>query len=392
MTRPVDDLCPRPERLPPQPTEPHAPPIQLSSVYECLDPAQADALLSGNEQGYVYLRDGHPNADLLAEKCRQLHGTERAAITSSGMSALALALLSQVEPDDHVLVSNQLYGRTATLLVDEAGRLGITSTVVDVYDLAAVERAITSQTKLLVVESISNPLLRVADISALAKLAHDQGAALLVDNTLASPAVCRPRDWGADWVMESLTKSMNGHSDVVLGLLCGPDNRWQRVPGVVSTWGLVSAPFDCWLALRGLATLGVRAERACANALAAAHHLSRAPKIDAVHYPGLPNHPDHQLATRQFGDRFGSMVAFTLYGGAEAASRFIQTARRIPFCPSLGELNTTLSHPASTSHRALTEPARESLGITGGTIRLSVGIESADAIIAALEEGLAGVG
>jgi cystathionine beta-lyase/cystathionine gamma-synthase len=391
MTRPVDDLCPRPERLPSQPTAPHAPPIQLSSVYECVDPAQADALLSGVEQGYVYLRDGHPNADLLAEKCRQLHGAERAAITSSGMSALALALLSQVQPGDHVLVSNQLYGRTATLLVDEAGRLGIASTVVDAYDLAAVERELTSQTKLLFVETISNPLLRVADIAALAKLAHEQGAALLVDNTLASPAVCRPRDWGADWVMESLTKSMNGHSDVVLGLLCGADDRWQRVPGVLSTWGLVSAPFDCWLALRGLATLGVRAERACSNALAVARHLLAVRQIEAVHYPGLPDHPDHGLAARQFGDRFGSMVAFTLRGGAEAASQFIRAAKRIPFCPSLGELNTTLSHPESTSHRALSEPARESLGITGGTIRLSVGIESAESIIAALEEGLAGV-
>ncbi len=194
MTRAADDLCPKPERLPPQPTEPHVPPIQLSSVYECRDPAQADALLSGSQQGYVYLRDGHPNADLLAEKCRQLHDAQRAAVTSSGMSALALALLSQLAPGDHVLVSNQLYGRTATLLVDEAGRLGIASTVIDPYDLAAVERGVTSRTRLLVVETISNPLLRVADLAALAEIVHRTGAALLADNTLAGPAVCRPRE------------------------------------------------------------------------------------------------------------------------------------------------------------------------------------------------------
>jgi cystathionine beta-lyase/cystathionine gamma-synthase len=392
MTRPADDLCPRPERLPPQPTEPHVPPIQLSSVYECRDPAQADALLSGRESGYVYLRDGHPNADLLAEKCRQLHGVERAAITSSGMSALALAMLSQMAPGDHVLVSNQLYGRTATLLVDEAGRLGIASTVIDPYDLATVERAVTPQTRLLVVETISNPLLRVADLAALGEIAHRAGAALLADTTLAGPAVCRPRDWGADWIMESITKSMNGHSDVVLGLLCGPADRWQRVPGVLSTWGLASAPFDCWLAMRGLATLGVRAERACASALAVAQRLAAAPQIEAAHYPGLPSHPDHALAARQFGDRFGSMVAFTLRGGTGAASRFIHAAKQIPFCPSLGELNTTLSHPESTSHRALSQPAREALGISGGTIRLSIGIESTAAIIAAVEEGLNGAG
>ncbi len=159
--------------------------------------------------------------------------------------------------------------------------------------------------------------------------------------------------------MESITKSMNGHSDVVLGLLCGPEDRWQRVPGVLSTWGLASAPFDCWLAMRGLATLGVRAERACASALVVAQRLAETPQVEAVHYPGLPSHPDHALAARQFDDRFGSMVAFTLRGGTDAATAFIHAARQIPFCPSLGELNTTLSHPESTSHRGMSQPARE---------------------------------
>jgi len=252
MNRRADDLCPRPERLPLPSTESHSPPICLSSVYECRDPEHADALLSGRQQGYVYLRDGHPNADLLADKCRELHGTERAAIAGSGMAAMALLLLSQLEAGDHLLVSDQLYGRTATLLVDEAARYGIASTVVDPYDLDAVRAAMSPKSRLIVVETISNPLLRVADLAALAELAHRGGAALVADNTLAGPAVCRPRELGVDWVIESITKSMNGHSDVVLGLLCGPADRWERVPGVLSTWGLASAPFDCWLALRGL--------------------------------------------------------------------------------------------------------------------------------------------
>ncbi|MGD9723299.1 MAG: PLP-dependent aspartate aminotransferase family protein [Pirellulales bacterium] len=391
MSDSVDDLCPRPDRVPPQSTAPHVPPIYLSSVYECDDPDHADAVLSGQQPGYAYQRDGHPNADLLAEKCRQLHGAERAAVAGSGMAALALALLSQLKAGDHLVVSNQLYGRTSTLLVDEAARFGVTATVVDPYELSAVRSALRTATRLVVVETISNPLLRVADLAALAEIAQQSGALLLADNTLAGPAVCRPLEFGADLVMESLTKSMNGHSDVVLGLLCGAERHWQRVPAVLSTWGLASAPFDCWLALRGLATLAVRAERACANALAAAERLTEHRAVEAVYYPGLASHPDHALAQRQFGDRFGSLVSFTLRGGRPAAAAFMSSARQIPFCPSLGELNTTLSHPESTSHRGLLEPARRALGITGGTIRLSVGIESRGAVLAAIDEGLSGL-
>ena len=174
--------------------------------------------------------------------------------TSSGMSALSLVVLSQLSPGDHVVLSNQLYGRTGTLLAIEAARWGVTHTLVDPSDLAEVRAACTPETKLVVVETISNPLLRVADLSALAAAAHSAGAALLADNTFAGPTLCRPHALGADWVMESLTKSMNGHSDVVLGLLCGPADRWQRVPAALSTWGLTAAPFDCWLTLRGIGT------------------------------------------------------------------------------------------------------------------------------------------
>ena len=387
-----DDLCPRPERVPEGPTKPHAAPIYLSSVYECRDPEQAEALLSGGETGYVYARDGHPNADLLAEKCRRLHGTERAAIAASGMGALALVVLAQLQTGDHVVVSNQLYGRTLALLSGEAGRLGITSTLVDACDLDDVRGAVTPATKLLVVETISNPLLRVANLPALAELAHAAGAALLADNTLAGPVVCRPHALGADWVMESLTKTMNGHSDVVLGLLCGQAEAWQRVPAVLSTWGLAASPFDCWLALRGISTLAVRMERACHNALAVARELAVAGSVASVSYPGLVDHPDHELACRQFGDRFGSIVTFTLRDGTAASGAFMAAAKQIPFCPSLGALATTLSHPDSTSHRALAAEARAALGITGGTIRLSVGIESTAAVIEAVRAGLAGVG
>lgn len=389
MSERPDDLCPRPPQLPPQPCPPHAPPLLLSSVYECASPDQAEALLSGQSPGYVYARDGHPNADMLAEKCRALHGAERAVVVGSGMAATAAALLSQLQAGDHLVASNQLYGRSLTLLVQETARLGIASTVVDTCDLAATRAACTAKTRLIVAETITNPLLRVSDVAGLAHVASQVGARLLIDNTFAGPVLCRPLELGAELVMESVTKTINGHSDVVLGVLCGPAALWSRVPTVVSTWGLASAPFDCWLALRGLGTLAVRIERACQSALAVARSLVGHPAVSAVHYPGLPDHPQHSLARAQFGEQFGTIVTLTLRGGTPEATAFIQRSG-IAFCPSLGELSTTLSHPESTSHRALSPSARAALGIEGGTLRLSIGIESTDWILSAVQRGLEG--
>ncbi len=386
-----DDICPRPERLAPLATTPHAPPIYLASVYECDSPAQADALLAGTLTGYVYQRDGHPNAALLAAKCKQLHAADEAAITSTGMSALSLAMLALLRPGDHIVLSKYLYGRTTQLLTSEAERLGMTSAVVDLNDIAAAEKAVTTSTRLVVVETIANPLLQVADIAALAKLTQRSGAKLLVDNTFATPVLCRPLELGADLVWESLTKMMNGHSDVVLGLLCGRTDAWERMPLVLSAWGLASGPFDCWLAQRGLATMALRVERAASNALAAAKFLAAEPGVAEVYYPGLASHPQHQLAKTQFGGKFGAMVSFRLHGGRAAAEAFIKSAGQIPFCPSLGEVTTTLSHPESTSHRGLTPEARGALGIDGGTIRLSVGCETPEFVIEALQAGLGGI-
>jgi cystathionine beta-lyase/cystathionine gamma-synthase len=386
-----DDLCPRPENSRPNPTEPLSQPIQMTTVYRCEDPQQADALLAGHQAGYVYRRDDHPNADLLAEKCRLLHGAARSAVCASGMSALGAIVLSQLCAGDHLVVSNQLYGRSLSLLTQETARLGITASVVDTSSLEEVERAFQNQTRLLVAETIGNPALRVCDIAALAAIAHERGACLAVDNTFASPVVCRPLELGADFVIESLTKIMNGHSDVLLGALCGHERHWERLPTVLRSWGLMANPFECWLAVRGLGTLALRVERANSNAQLAAAHLSQSPKVTRVLYPGLQSHPDYTLARRQFGTQSGAMVTFVLDGGLAAAERLIRSSRRIPFSPSLGELCTTLSHPASTSHRALSEAARSASGIDGGMIRLSVGIESPEYVLSALDEALTAV-
>jgi O-acetylhomoserine/O-acetylserine sulfhydrylase-like pyridoxal-dependent enzyme len=191
-----EDLCPRPDRVPPQPTEPLVPPIFPAAVYRCSDPQQAADLLSGKLPGYVYSRDGHPNADVLAEKCRALHAAEKACVTATGMGALSAALVALLQSGDHAVVSNQLYGRSLLLFTAEAARLGISSSVVDVCDPAATAAAVNDRTKLLVVETITNPILRVPDIAALARMAHDRGAWLLVDNTFAGPVVCRPLELG----------------------------------------------------------------------------------------------------------------------------------------------------------------------------------------------------
>lgn len=390
MSRSVDRICIEPAAPRQLPTTPGTPPLQLTAVWQCDSPDQADRLLGGEEFGYVYQRDGHPNADQLAERIASLHGAEKATVHSSGMASLAAALLSQTQQGDHLVVSNQLYGRSSLLLEQESQRYGIQHTAVDVTNLEAVKRACTPETRMMVVETIANPMLRCADLPELAKIAHDAGALLLVDNTFATPALCQPLRWGADLVMESVSKMMNGHGDVMLGALCGAAALWERVPTVTAAWGLASGPFECWLGSRGLATLPLRMERASGNALRVAQSLqTESGPVQSVEYPGLETHPDHALVQKLYGGRGGSVVTFRLRGGRPAAEAMIQRAHQtIPFCPSLGELATTLSHPQSTSHRGLTESQREQLGIDGGTIRLSCGLEQPEELVTLLWDAI----
>ena len=384
-------------------SRPSRSPIYPAAVYHCDSPEQAGLRLSGQEPGYVYQRDKHPNANLLGEKCRQLHQAEIAYVTSSGMAAISTAMISCLEQGDHVLLSNRLYGQTCMLLEREFSRIGIEASQVDFLNHTEVESHIRSNTRMMVVETISNPTLRVADITKLAEIAHTSGARLLVDNTFASPAVCQPLLLGADLVIESMSKIMNGHGDLMLGCLCAGQRCDQelreRLASVVSVWGFASSPMDCWLAERGLLSLFPRVSTASQTALWLAEELLSAPELIDVIYPGLPSHPDHDLALAEFNAEaldphsatqplFGHMLTFRLKGGPENANRFIQSAQEIPFCPSLGETMTTLSHPASTSHRSMAPEVRENLGIFPTTIRLSVGLESPDFILQAIRKGL----
>ena len=389
----------RADRVCPEPTwvsdagRPASPPLFLASVYRCDDPGQAERMLAGQEEGYVYQRDRHPNSDQLADKLRRLHGADWALLTGSGMAALSVAVLSELSAGQHVVLSRQLYGRTVRLLASALARLGVAATVLETMTAATLRDALRPETRLVVVETITNPLLSVSPLPELARVLEGTAARLLVDNTLATPCVCRPLDHGADLVWESVSKMINGHSDVMLGMIAGRGDRLAAYRETLSTWGLNSSPFDCWLALRGLATLPLRCERACANAARLVEQLAGHPAVARVCYPGREQAGDAGAAERVralFLDGMaGSMVTFELHGGLGAAERLIRACDRIPFCPSLGEVSTTLSHPLSTSHRGLTAEQQKQLGIAGGTIRLSVGTESFQEIWDALGLGLA---
>ena len=356
-------------------TAPLVPPIVPSAVYIARDVDQMNGVYEGQERGFTYAREGAPNAEMLAGKIAALEGAETGLITSSGMSAVAAIVLGLLKAGDHIVAGNQLYGRTLRLFSQELPRLGFAAELVDASDVAAVEKAIRPDTRIVFVEVVSNPLLRVADIASLGALARARGVLLVVDNTFPTPLALQPLSLGAHVVFHSITKMLAGHSDVTLGVVCGPQDLMTPIRDAIVTWGLTGSPFDCWLAERGMNTLELRVARATANAAALADLLAGHAAVGRVFYPGRTDHPDHAVARRLFGERFGSMVTFELGGGRDTVNRFMHALASIPFAPTLGDVSTIISHPAVTSHRGLTAAAREALGIREGTIRVSVGVE-----------------
>lgn len=375
------------------PTAPLVPPLYPSSVYALPDLDALDAVSTGAAPGYIYARDSHPNADLLAADLTALEGGTWGVVCGSGMAALSAALVGLLAAGDTVLASDQLYGRTTQLLKKQLARFGVTTVSVDTSDLDATRAAATAhRPKLLFAETMSNPLCRVSDLPALADVAHAAGAKLVVDNTFASPVLCRPLALGADVVMESLTKMIGGHSDITLGFLAASaaDLRGP-IEQAVQVWGFGASPWACWQAARGLETLPLRMASATANASAAADWLAAQPGVARAVYPGRADHPDHALAGRLFPAGCGNMLCFDLAGGRDAVNRFLRAAPGVPFCPSLGHVRSTVSYPTGTSHRY--DPPAEQLrqGITPGLVRLSVGCESLAELTGELAKGLAAV-
>jgi cystathionine beta-lyase/cystathionine gamma-synthase len=369
---------------------PLVPPLYQSSVYSLPDLDALDRIYNAEATGYIYARDAHPNGRLLATKLTALEGGKWGIVTGSGMGAISAILLPVLRQGGRVVAGNRLYGRTVQLLSQELPRFGVSTTYVDANDLDQVCKALEQPARVLFVETMSNPLVRVPDLPRLAEMAHARDCLFVVDNTFATPVLVKPLELGADFVMESLTKIIGGHSDVTLGLVCGRDEYEAEVTQTVSIWGLASNPFDCWLTDRGLATLPLRLRAASANALALADWLAAQPGVARVVYPGRSDHPDHAIAKRLLGGVYGHMLCFELSGGREAVNRFMRRAPGVPFSPSLGHTSTTCSHPATTSHRYTAPAEKARQGITDGLIRLSVGCEELEAIKAEMAKGLVG--
>jgi cystathionine gamma-synthase len=360
-----------------------------SIVFRSVDADELDRQYEGSLPGYTYAREGHPNHDVLAAKLDWLEGRPPEAppgvMTSSGMSAVSAVVLGLLRQGDHVAAGNQLYGRSLRMVTTELPRMGFATSLFDPTDAESLLAALTPQTRLVLVESVSNPTLRVADLETIRIVAAERGVLVAVDNTFTTPRMYRPLEAGADIVLHSVTKLLAGHADVTLGYVAAADpDLSAAIRSSAVTWGLTPSPFDCWLAERGLHTFEIRYDRAEATARAVADALANLEGVEAVFYPGRADHPDHQRAARLFGNRTGNMVSFILAGNRGSVNAFLRAAEHIPFAPTLGDVGTTIAHPASSSHRALSPEARALLGIPEGFLRLSVGIEDCDQLVAEL--------
>lgn len=375
--------------VPPDDLRPLVTPLYPSVAYRAASPDALDDQYEGRTEGYTYAREGHPNADVLADKLDWLEGMHEGVVTASGMAALTAIILATVEQGAHVVAGEQLYGRSMRMLSQDLPRFGVGVSFVDTCDADAVRAAVRPETQIVLVEVMSNPTLRIADLEGIAAIAREEGLLLVVDNTFTTPRAIRPADYGADIVFSSVTKLLAGHSDATLGYVAARNRKIRaRLRDVAVTWGLTPSPFDCWLAERGLHSFAVRYDRATENAAELADFLAAHEAVERVIYPGRADHPDHARAAALLAGAWGNMLSFTIAGGRRAANALVTAAPDIAFAPTLGDIGTTLSHPATSSHRGLDPSERTALGITEGFFRLSVGIEDIDLLRDELDRAL----
>ncbi|GHA72353.1 trans-sulfuration enzyme family protein [Pontibacter akesuensis] len=371
---------------------PKTTPIYQTSVFAFEDLNALEQYFGQPGQSYMYTRYGNPNTDELAQQVNKLEGGAGAVATSSGMSAILAAVLAVCKAGDHVLCAEDIYGGSSALLSQELTRIGISVSFVPSADIYTLKDYLQPNTRLLLLETMSNPLLEVFDMARLAQETKQHNILLVVDNTFATPVLTKPLELGADIVMHSVTKYLSGHSDVTAGVVvCKEEAVLQRVQKVMMVYGLNLSPFEAWLAARGLKTLRLRMRQHCSNAVAVAKYLQQHPKVEKVWYPGLEEHPQYALAKQQGQGLFGGMMSFKIQDDKEAVNRFMQALPTIPFAPSLAGVTTSISYPLGASHRSLTSEQQQEMSITAGVIRLSVGIEEPEELIAELEAGLAAV-
>jgi len=342
----------------------------------------------GTEDGLKYSRYSNtPNAEAVQKRLALVEGTEAACILASGMGATACAMLALLRPGDHLLASQWLYGGTIRLLMEEFTALGIDVTLVDPLEPRGWRKRVKKETRAIFVETPVNPTCRVLDLKPITYLSKEEGIALVVDSTFASPVNFRPVEHGADVVIHSATKFLNGHHDVLAGAVCGTESYVEEVRQKMILWGQAADPFACWLLERGMKTLEVRVHRQNETAMEVAEWAEGRKDVKRIHYPGLASHPDHEIA-REVLDGFGGMLAMELSGGGKAADKFLRRLKLVQYAASLGGVDTLVSEPRYSSHAKMTPAQRAKAGIPDGFLRVSIGLENAGDIIADFEQAL----
>ncbi|HEX6976375.1 MAG TPA: aminotransferase class I/II-fold pyridoxal phosphate-dependent enzyme [Vicinamibacterales bacterium] len=367
-------------------------PIYQTSTFAFENADQGAERFAGKTPGYIYSRLGNPTVNALADAIAALENGSFALATSTGMSAITTVFLAYLQQGTHVVSSACVYGPTRTVLETSFARFGNEATFVDTGDLAAVEAAMRSNTRIVYLETPANPTMQLSDIAGAAAIAHAHGALLVVDNTFASPYLQRPLDLGADIVVHSCTKLINGHSDVVGGAIVVRDEKvYRQIRPTLNLFGGTMDPHQAWLILRGFQTLPLRAERSEQNAMALARHLRTHPMVSWISYPGLEEHPQHALARRQM-DGFGNMIAIGVKGGLAAGKAMMNSVKVFTLAVSLGGVESLIEHPASMTHAGLSSAEREAAGLTDDLVRIAVGCEHVDDLRADLDQALAAAG
>jgi cystathionine beta-lyase/cystathionine gamma-synthase len=363
-------------------------PLYQNTVFAFDSVDQVDDIYSGRSPGHVYYRMGTPNTSALERSVADIEGGEAAVAAASGMGIITSMILALAATGDHIVADRHAYGGTHTLLAQELPRLGIDVTLVDVSRPEVIATAFRPRTRALLVETLTNPTLRVCDVAALCALGREHGIPVIVDSTFTTPYLVRPLELGADVVWHSLAKYLGGHSAGMGGIAAGRADLIEATRVKIIHLGASLGAFDAWMVGQGIPTLALRMAAHCANGIAVAQFLAEHPAVRRVNYPGLRSHRDHHTATMLFGGRYGGMISFSLTGGRPAAEEFLRSLELIAFAPSLADVTTTVSYPVATSHRGLAQSTLDELEIDEGLLRLSVGIEEVPDVIADLSRAL----
>lgn len=362
----------------------------LTSGYAYASAEEAEATFKGESNHYQYSRFGNPTVSMFENRLAALEGAEACRATSTGMSAVFFALLALVKAGDRIVAARQLFGSCHYIVAELLPKYGVQSELVDGGDLAQWEKALSKPTQAVLFESPSNPMLEIVDVKAVCELAHKAGAKVVLDNAFATPILQRPLEFGADVVVHSATKYIDGQGRTLGGAVLGSkDFVIDKLQPIIRNTGPSLSPFNAWVLVKGLETLGLRVDRHCANARRVADALASHPAVGRVLYPGRPDHPQHKLAASQMSD-FGGVVSFDLKGGKPAAFETLNRLQLVDISNNLGDAKSLITHPATTTHMRIGAEERAKLGITDGTVRISVGLEDADDIVADLRQALGG--